>query len=216
MKIVFFEKTTKAMSSSAQLRSVPFLFRAEHLNSLSRRNVCGMKTGGHFGRVQSTFAAMTIWLPAVTIRGYPKSVIGVTLFNYRKCSGPEFCPGAGSRIDTDDFPPGVPQAMAHDSKRGFFSSLFGNRKQKEQDEAAELELKRKLEERIQQILAERVEVPKLEENQPFLLTRAEKTEPEVELLPISASVLPIRKPPVQGAFLVSSFEVPRSYAANER
>ena len=106
--------------------------------------------------------------------------------------------------------------MAHDSKRGFFSSLFGNRKQTEQEETAEQESRHRLEERIQQILAERVDVPQLVESHPVLLTREEEAEPEVELLPISASVIPIRKAPVQDSFLLSSFEVPRSYAANGR
>jgi len=105
--------------------------------------------------------------------------------------------------------------MAHDRKRGFFSSLFGNRKQKEQEETAELESRHRLEERIQEILAERVEVPELlmEQNHALL---TEEAESEVELLPISASVLSGRKASVSAAFLVSSFEAPRSYAAIER
>jgi hypothetical protein len=109
--------------------------------------------------------------------------------------------------------------MAHDSKRGFFSSLFGSRKQKEQEETAELESRYRLEERIQQILAERVvEAPKVivEQKQVALVKREEEAEPEVELLPISASVLPVRRAPVQPAFVLSAFEVPRSYASNER
>ena len=97
--------------------------------------------------------------------------------------------------------------------------MFGNRKQKEREETAELESRHRLEERIQQVLAERVEVPELlmtEENHAALMTQEEEAESEVELLPISASVLSIRKAPVPAAFLPSSFEVPRSYAANER
>lgn len=106
--------------------------------------------------------------------------------------------------------------MAHESKRGFFSSLFGNKKQKEQEEIAALESKHKLEERIQQILAERAEVPQLfvEENHTALSIQEEEVEPVVELLPISASALG-RKAPV-GDFLLSGFEVPRHYAANQR
>ena len=42
--------------------------------------------------------------------------------------------------------------MAHISKRGFFSSLFGNKKQKEDQQTAELESRHRLEERIQQVL----------------------------------------------------------------
>jgi hypothetical protein len=109
--------------------------------------------------------------------------------------------------------------MAHDSKQGFLSSLFGNKKQKELEEAAELEESRhRLEERIRQILAEKVEVPELitKENHAALLTREEEPEPEIELLPISASVLSRRKVPLPASFVDSSFEVVRSYAANER
>jgi hypothetical protein len=113
--------------------------------------------------------------------------------------------------------------MAHDSKRGFFSSLFGNRKQKEQEETAELESRHRLEERIQQILAERVVVPEVvvQENHAAalaaaLMTQEEEVEPEVELLPISASVLSRRKAPVSADFLLSSLDVQGSYAANQR
>jgi hypothetical protein len=109
--------------------------------------------------------------------------------------------------------------MAQDGKRGFFSSWFGSKKLKEQEETAELESRHRLEERIQQILAEKVEVPKLimiEEKHAALMIQEEEPEPEVELLPISASVIPIRKAPVQAAFVLSAFESPRSYAANER
>jgi hypothetical protein len=112
--------------------------------------------------------------------------------------------------------------MAHDGKRGFFSSLFGNRKRKEQEETAELESKHRLEERIQQILAERVAVPevRVQENHVALMTQLvtqeEEPEPEVELLPISASVLSRRKAPVSADFLLSSLDVQGSYAANQR
>jgi hypothetical protein len=109
--------------------------------------------------------------------------------------------------------------MAHDSKRGFFSSLFGRKRHTEQEETAELESRYRLEARIQQILAERVEIPKLtfvEEKQVSLMKREEEAEPEVELLPISASVLSRRKAPVPAAFLLSGVEDVRSFAANER
>ena len=108
--------------------------------------------------------------------------------------------------------------MAHDSKIGFFSSLFGNKKQKEQNEAAELESRHRLEERIQQVLAERAAVQELliEEEHVALMAQAEEAEPEVELFPISASVLPVRKAPVQSAFVLPAFETPRSYATNQR
>ena len=108
--------------------------------------------------------------------------------------------------------------MANGGKRGFFSSLFRSRKQKEREETADLESRQRLEERIQQILAEKVEVPELfavEKKSTGLMTQ-EEAEVEVELLPISASVIPIRKAPVQPAFVLSTYEVPRSYAANER
>ena len=106
--------------------------------------------------------------------------------------------------------------MAKNSKRGFLSSLFENNKQKEEQETAELESRHRLEERIQQILAEKVEVPQLfvEENQTALVIQEAEPEPEVKLLPISASALS-RKAPVAD-FLLSSFEVPRRYAATER
>jgi hypothetical protein len=108
--------------------------------------------------------------------------------------------------------------MAHDSKRGFFSSLFGSKKQKEQNEAAVLESRHRLEERIQQVLAERAAVQELliEEEHVALMVREEEPEAEVELFPISASVLPVRKAPVQSAFVLPAFETPRSYATNQR
>lgn len=109
--------------------------------------------------------------------------------------------------------------MAHDSKRGFLSSLFGKRKQTEDEETAQLESKHRLEERIRQVLAERAAVPELriiEEKHAALMTQEEEAEAPVELLPISASVIPIRKAPAQAAFVLAAFESPRSYAANER
>jgi len=53
----------------------------------------------------------------VTIRGWPKSAIGVKLLIYsdvRHSIWAQDRPGAGQRIDTDYFPPGVP---AGDGKR---------------------------------------------------------------------------------------------------
>jgi hypothetical protein len=99
--------------------------------------------------------------------------------------------------------------------------LFGKKKQKEHDEAAELESRHRLEERIQQVLAERAVVHEIlteekNEKDAALMMREEETETEVELFPISASVLPIRKAPVQSAFVLPAFETPRSYATNQR
>lgn len=109
--------------------------------------------------------------------------------------------------------------MAHNGKRGFLSSLFGKRKQTEQEETAELESRHRLDERIQQILAERVETPErriIEESRPALVTRVEEPESEVELFPISASVLNSRKAPVHVTFGPSSLDVVRSYATSQR
>ncbi len=50
--------------------------------------------------------------------------------------------------------------MAHDSKRGFLSSLFGRKKQAEDEEIALLESRHKLEERIRQVLAELSKSPR--------------------------------------------------------
>ncbi len=108
--------------------------------------------------------------------------------------------------------------MANDRKRGFFSSLFGSRKLTEQEEAAEQESKLRLEARIQQILAEKIAVREIlaEESQPALVLQQEEVEPEVELLPISASVVPIRKAPAQSAFVLKAFETPQTYVSNGR
>jgi|KBSMisStandDraft_5_1062788.scaffolds.fasta_scaffold567016_2 hypothetical protein len=111
--------------------------------------------------------------------------------------------------------------MANISKRGFFSSLFGNKKQKEDEQIAVLESRHRLEERIQQVLAERAVVHELlleekNEKNAALVMREEEPEAEVELFPISASVIPIRKAPVQSAFVLPAFEVPRTYASNRR
>jgi hypothetical protein len=108
--------------------------------------------------------------------------------------------------------------MANEGKRGFFSSLFGSKKQKEQVETDELESKQRLEARIQQILAEKAAVPTLlmmEEKHAAPMPQEEEADFPVELLPISASVISIRKAPVS-SFLPSSVEAPRSYAANGR
>jgi hypothetical protein len=114
--------------------------------------------------------------------------------------------------------------MAHDGKRGFFSSLFGKKKRKEEEETAELESKHRLEERIQQILAEKISVPEVfvREKHAALMIQKEKAEPEaeaeveIELLPISASAITRRKAPVRPAFVLASFDEPRTYVANER
>jgi hypothetical protein len=109
--------------------------------------------------------------------------------------------------------------MAHHNKQGFLSSLFGKKKQKEEEEAANLELRHRIEERIQQVLAESIEIPKvlmLEEKRAELTIPEAEVEAPVDLFPISASVISSRKAPAQSDFLLSSFKVPRSYAANER
>lgn len=114
--------------------------------------------------------------------------------------------------------------MAHDSKQGFLSSLFGKKKKNENEEIEQLELRQKLEERIRQVLADRTDVPDFlameKQAAPVVAAPvAQEEEPEVavNLLPISASVIGSRKEPVQANFLISSFEVPRrAYAANER
>jgi hypothetical protein len=110
--------------------------------------------------------------------------------------------------------------MAHNGRNGFLSSFFGKKKQKEEVEAAHLELKHKLEERIRQVLADSVEVPAVlkREETPVALVVQEEEAPEVmvELFPISASVIRSRKAPVQSDFLLSTFETHHSYAANER
>jgi len=110
--------------------------------------------------------------------------------------------------------------MANDQRRGFFSSLFGKKKQTEDEIIAELESKQKLEARIQQILADRVEPPIcVLAEETFVAAETPETqevEATVELLPISASAMPRRKAPVPSVFLLSSVEDTRSYASNER
>jgi hypothetical protein len=109
--------------------------------------------------------------------------------------------------------------MAHDSKRGIFPSLFGKRRMTEQLEAADLESKHRLEERIRQVLAEKVMVPELlmrEEKKAALVEEGAEVEAPVELFPISASVIGSRKRPVEAPFLLSEYELPRPYAAGKR
>jgi hypothetical protein len=108
--------------------------------------------------------------------------------------------------------------MAHDGKRGFFSSLFGKKKRKEEQETAELESKLRLEERIQQILAEKISVSEVfvREKHAAIMIREEVAEPEIELLPISASAITRRRAAVQPAFVLATFDEPRSYVSNER
>jgi hypothetical protein len=114
--------------------------------------------------------------------------------------------------------------MAHDNNQGFLSSLFGKKKQKANEEIEKLELKQKLEARIRQVLADTVEAPELLTREatpvevPMLkqVEQPEEQEAEVNLLPISASVITARKAPAQASFLISGFDAPRSYAASER
>jgi len=111
--------------------------------------------------------------------------------------------------------------MANSRKQGFFSTLFGKRKPTEEEAIAEQESRQRLDERIQQALAERAVVPALlkmaEENQSEVMpAEEEEAEFPVELLPISASVIPIRKAPAQSAFVLAAFETPRSYASSQR
>ena len=106
--------------------------------------------------------------------------------------------------------------MANDRKQGLFSSLFGKRKQTEEEATAELESKQRLEARIEQMLAERAavsEILKMKDNEAAEMPKEEEVEPEVELFPISASVVSIRKAPTSSSY--RTFEAPpRSYAAN--
>ena len=110
--------------------------------------------------------------------------------------------------------------MANDKKQGFLSSLFGKKRQTEDEMMAELESKQRLEARIQEILAERTQTPipaVAQEN--FVAAEAAQPEQEpevpVELFPISASVTR-RKAPVPSVFLLSNVEEVPSYASNER
>ena len=102
-------------------------------------------------------------------------------------------------------------------KRSLFSSIFGRGKKQntEAEEAAELEARQKLEERIQQVLAVPVEAakPALEDNHAMVL----QDEPEsiAEVLPITASALIRRKTPATIDFWPASAEVERPYAVNE-
>jgi hypothetical protein len=105
--------------------------------------------------------------------------------------------------------------MSSDGKRGFFSSLFGSRRQKEDQEAADLDSRHRLEKRIEQILAEQVQVPQLlKEEDPAAVVAQQEAEPDIDLLPITASVFN-RKGPIPASFLPASVEANRFYAANE-
>jgi hypothetical protein len=135
--------------------------------------------------------------------------------------GPRIDPARDSASTPTTFPQEYPQAMANDRKQGFLSSLFGKRKQTEVEATAELESKQRLEARIQQILAEKAAVSELlviEEKHADGMPQEEEAEVPVELFPISASVIPIRKAPPKTAFVLSAFEdeAPRSYASNQR
>lgn len=105
------------------------------------------------------------------------------------------------------------------SRRSLFSSIFsrGKKLNKEAEEAAELEARRKLELRIQQILAQTAEAPKqlLEEDHTAMVVQEEE-ESVAEILPITASALIRRKTPVPVDFWPSNAEVERRYAVNER
>lgn len=109
--------------------------------------------------------------------------------------------------------------MANHSKQGFFSSLFGKRKQTEEEVMAEFESKQRLEARIEQILAEKAAVSEIllnDEHPAAEVSQEEEPEVPVELFPISASVIPISKAPPKPAFVLSAFESPRSYASSQR
>jgi hypothetical protein len=108
--------------------------------------------------------------------------------------------------------------MANDRKQGFLSSLFGKRKPTEEEETAALESKQRLEARIEQALAERAVVHEIlaEQSPVALTTKEDEPEPEIELLPISASAMPRRKTPVPSILLISKVEEMNTYAANGR
>lgn len=109
--------------------------------------------------------------------------------------------------------------MANVRKQGFFSSLFRTRKLTEEEATAEQESKLRLEERIQQALAERAVVPALliaEEKGSEAKPLEEEVEPPVELLPISASALSPRKAVVPNVFFLTNVEEVGSYATNKQ
>jgi hypothetical protein len=105
-------------------------------------------------------------------------------------------------------------------KRSLFSSLFGlgKKQNKEAEEAAELEARHKLEERIQRVLAEAAQAPKpaLEEKHVAMVAQEETVETVVEILPITASVSSRRKVPAPVDFWPSNAEVEQRYAVNGR
>jgi hypothetical protein len=107
--------------------------------------------------------------------------------------------------------------MANDRKRGFLSSLFGRRKLTEQEEMEALESRQRLEARIEQILAEKAVVREIiaETSPVALVLQKEEPEPEVELFPISASVLGRRKERVPSVFMLSTVESGQPFALRE-
>jgi|SRR5579863_215437 len=109
--------------------------------------------------------------------------------------------------------------MTNDRKHGFLSSLFGKKKRTEEEVMAELESKQKLEARIREILAERIEAPApvaMDESLTATKPNQEELETPVELLPISASVIGRRKSVLPSVLVLSSVEQVRSYATPER
>ena len=113
--------------------------------------------------------------------------------------------------------PGVLQSMEND-KRSLFSSLFGRGKKqnKEAAEAAALEARQKLEQRIQEVLAAAAEAPKplFEESQAGL-TLTEEPVTVAEVLPITASALNRRKAAISVDLWPGNVQVERPYAVNE-
>jgi hypothetical protein len=104
-------------------------------------------------------------------------------------------------------------------KRSLLSSIFGlgKKQNKEAEEAAELEARHKLEERIQKILAEAAQAPKpVVKEEHVALVAQEETETVVEILPITASVSSRRKVPASIDFWPSNAEVEQRYAVNGR
>ena len=103
-------------------------------------------------------------------------------------------------------------------KRSLFSSLFGRGKKqnKEAAEAAALEARQKLEQRIRGVLAAAAEVPKplIEESQPVLVL-AEDAGNVADVLPITASALKGRRAPISVDLWPGNVQVERPYAVNE-
>jgi hypothetical protein len=105
-------------------------------------------------------------------------------------------------------------------KRSLFSSIFGigKNQNKEAEEAAEIEARHKLEERIQRVLAEasRAPEPILEEEHVAMIAQEQEPEYVAEILPITASVSSRRKVPAPVDFWPSNAEVEQRYAVNGR